>query len=149
MAQNEELYAFTLQGFWMDIGQPKDFLKGMKLYLAHVSKHPELSLQLATGENIIGPVLIDKTAKIGSGGLIGPNVVIGQNVRLEDGVRIMDSTVLSDTVIKTHSYVNESIIGWKCNIGSFYSSITLIKLSLFRKMGPNRELQRYWRRCCS
>jgi mannose-1-phosphate guanylyltransferase len=92
----------------------------MKLYLAHLSKHPELSLQLASGDNIIGPVLIDKTAKIGRGGLIGPNVVIGPNVHLEDGVRIMDSTVLSDTLIKTHSYISESIIGWKCNIGLIY-----------------------------
>lgn len=31
MAENEELYAFTLQGFWMDIGQPKDFLKGKQI----------------------------------------------------------------------------------------------------------------------
>lgn len=89
----------------------------MKLYLAHMSKHEKLSLELATGDNIVGPVLIDKTAKVGNGGLIGPNVVIGANVCLEDGVRIMDSTVLSDTVIQTHSYINESIIGWKCNIG--------------------------------
>ncbi|CAG2068326.1 unnamed protein product, partial [Timema podura] len=26
MAQDGELYAFELQGFWMDVGQPKDFL---------------------------------------------------------------------------------------------------------------------------
>ncbi|KAI6175720.1 Mannose-1-phosphate guanylyltransferase [Aphelenchoides bicaudatus] len=119
MAENHELYAFILPGFWMDVGQPKDFLKGMKLYLNHVSKTPELSVQLAKGDNIVGPVLVDKTAKIGNGGLIGPNVVIGANVRLDDGVRIMDSTVLSDTVIQTHSYVRDSIIGWKCNIGKW------------------------------
>jgi mannose-1-phosphate guanylyltransferase len=105
---------FDVESF---IGQPRDFLRGMKLYLSHVSKCPKLSAQLATGENIIGPVLVDKTAKIGSGGLIGPNVVIGPNVRLEDGVRIMDSTVLSNTVVQTHSYIKDSIIGWKCNIG--------------------------------
>lgn len=92
----------------------------MKLYLAHLSKNSELSLQLAKGDNIVGPVLIDKSAKIGNGGLIGPNVVIGPNVRLEDGVRIMDSTVLSDTVVQTHSYVRDSIIGWKCNIGKCF-----------------------------
>ena len=28
MAQNGELYAMDLQGFWMDVGQPKDFLTG-------------------------------------------------------------------------------------------------------------------------
>lgn len=28
MAKEKELYAFELSGFWMDIGQPKDFLTG-------------------------------------------------------------------------------------------------------------------------
>ena len=29
MASSQNLYAFVLPGFWMDVGQPKDFLKGM------------------------------------------------------------------------------------------------------------------------
>ena len=28
MAQNHQLFAFDLVGFWMDVGQPKDFLTG-------------------------------------------------------------------------------------------------------------------------
>lgn len=28
MAEDNELYAMELPGFWMDVGQPKDFLKG-------------------------------------------------------------------------------------------------------------------------
>lgn len=28
MAQDGELYAMELPGFWMDVGQPKDFLTG-------------------------------------------------------------------------------------------------------------------------
>lgn len=28
MATDGELYAMELQGFWMDVGQPKDFLTG-------------------------------------------------------------------------------------------------------------------------
>lgn len=30
MAKENQLYAFELSGFWMDIGQPKDFLTGME-----------------------------------------------------------------------------------------------------------------------
>lgn len=29
MAKEQQLYAFELSGFWMDIGQPKDFLTGL------------------------------------------------------------------------------------------------------------------------
>lgn len=34
MASEKQLYAFELSGFWMDIGQPKDFLTG-KPYKQH------------------------------------------------------------------------------------------------------------------
>lgn len=34
MAKEKQLYAFELSGFWMDIGQPKDFLTGTILYLS-------------------------------------------------------------------------------------------------------------------
>ena len=34
MASSGQLYAQDLEGFWMDIGQPKDFLRGLCLYLS-------------------------------------------------------------------------------------------------------------------
>lgn len=33
MCLDKELYAMDLQGFWMDVGQPKDFLTG-KIFLS-------------------------------------------------------------------------------------------------------------------
>lgn len=43
-------------GFWMDIGQPKDFLTGMCLFLQSLrQKHPE---QLCSGPGIVGNVLV-------------------------------------------------------------------------------------------
>lgn len=50
------LMHFLLTGFWMDIGQPKDFLTGMCLYLQSLrQKHPE---QLCSGPGIVGNVLV-------------------------------------------------------------------------------------------
>ncbi|KAJ2118506.1 mannose-1-phosphate guanyltransferase, partial [Coemansia sp. RSA 788] len=34
MASDSQLHTFDLEGFWMDIGQPKDFLTGTCLYLS-------------------------------------------------------------------------------------------------------------------
>ena len=34
MAADGNLFAMDLKGFWMDVGQPKDYLTGMCLYLA-------------------------------------------------------------------------------------------------------------------
>lgn len=36
MAQDGQLYAFNLKGFWMDVGQPKDFLTGQLLILLYI-----------------------------------------------------------------------------------------------------------------
>jgi len=56
MAAEGQLFCMDLKGYWMDVGQPKDFLTGIGLHLNHVSKtHPQ---ELAKGEHIVGNVLI-------------------------------------------------------------------------------------------
>ena len=67
----------------MDIGQPKDYLKGVQLYLKS-----NKNLILSKGKNRIGEVLIHETAKISESALLGPNVVIGENCSIGDGVRL-------------------------------------------------------------
>jgi mannose-1-phosphate guanylyltransferase len=58
MAKEGELYVYPLEGFWADIGQPKDFLIGTNLYLNDLSLcHKE---KLASGKNIQGNVVIVK-----------------------------------------------------------------------------------------
>ncbi|CAJ0928995.1 unnamed protein product, partial [Mesorhabditis belari] len=115
MASEKKLFAYVLPGFWMDVGQPKDFLIGTTLFLKH--KRETASDELASGEYIQGDVLIDETATIGANCKIGPNVVIGSNVKVEDGVCLRECTILTGSVVKTHSWINKSIIGRKCSIG--------------------------------
>jgi len=116
MCEDEQLYAMELKGFWMDVGQPKDFIAGMCKYLTHLSEvAPE---RLASNDaNIIGPVLIHPSAKIGPNCLIGPFVSIGPDCVIEEGVRIKRTTLLSGSVVKKHSWVDSSIIGWESVIG--------------------------------
>lgn len=115
MAKESQLYAFELSGFWMDIGQPKDFLTGtftypikfnifllgafftklnvlagMCLYLNSLRQKGSNALYTKSADNtdtssIVGNVLVDPTAKIGNGCRIGPNVTIGPNCIIEDG----------------------------------------------------------------
>ncbi len=56
MAEERQLYAMVLPGFWMDIGQPPDYLVGMRLYLA--SRAARAGAELTTGENIRGAVIV-------------------------------------------------------------------------------------------
>lgn len=117
MADDGDLFAMELQGFWMDVGQPKDFLTGMCLYLTSLKhKKPEL---LHQGPGIVGNVLIDPTAKIGKNCRIGPNVTIGPGAVIDDGVCIKRCTVLREAHIKSHSWLESCIVGWKCVVGNW------------------------------
>ncbi|CAI4228337.1 unnamed protein product [Auanema sp. JU1783] len=115
MAESQDLFAYVLPGFWMDVGQPKDFIKGTTLYLAHQRKaNPSL---LANTENIRGNVLIDPSAQIGNDCRIGPDVVIGPRVVIEAGVCLSHCTILCDSTVRTHAWINQCIIGRKCSVG--------------------------------
>jgi len=46
MAQDRELYAMELPGFWMDVGQPKDFLTGRYLNILGFTNGNIASMQL-------------------------------------------------------------------------------------------------------
>jgi len=117
MANEGQLYTTELEGFWMDVGQPKDYLTGTCLYLNSLrTKSPEL---LHSGPGIIGNCLIDPSVKIGKNCKIGPNVILGPGVVVEDGVRLRRSSVLADCTIKSHSWVDSSIVGWRSRVGQW------------------------------
>ncbi|XP_015599939.1 mannose-1-phosphate guanyltransferase beta [Cephus cinctus] len=115
MAQDGQLYAMELSGFWMDVGQPKDFLTGMCLYLTSLrQKSPE---KLYSGVGVVGNVLVDPTAKIGKGCRIGPNVTVGPGVTLADGCCVKKCTLLRAATVKEHAWLDGCIVGWRSVVG--------------------------------
>lgn len=139
----------------MDIGQPKDFLTGMCMYLQSLRQQaPE---RLHTGPGFLGNVLVvgavpplfetsvsgenfhsnstsssvfclfffalqDPTAQIGENCTIGPNVTIGADVVVEDGVRIKRCTVLKGSRVRSHSWLESCIVGWRSTVGQWVSA---------------------------
>lgn len=115
IAAEDKLYAMVLPGFWMDIGQPKDYITGLRLYLDFLRKNS--SSKLATGSHIVGNVLVNESADIGDGCLIGPDVAIGPGCIIEPGVRLSRCTVMRGVRIKKHACISSSIIGWHSTVG--------------------------------
>nr|CAD1820791.1 unnamed protein product [Ananas comosus var. bracteatus] len=115
IAERGLLYAMVYEGFWMDIGQPKDYLTGLRLYLEHLrAKSPSI---LAVGGNIIGNVLIDETAVIGEGCSIGPDVAVGRGCVVEPGVRLSSCTLMKGVRVRRSAHVSGSIVGWHSTVG--------------------------------
>ncbi|KAL8904880.1 MAG: hypothetical protein Q9171_006891 [Xanthocarpia ochracea] len=120
ICKDDQLHSMDLEGFWMDVGQPKDFLSGTCLYLSSLTKKNSKLLTSPTKGFVYGGnVLIDPSAKIGKNCRIGPNVTIGPNVVVGDGVRLQRSVLLAGCKVKDHAWVKSTIVGWNSSIGKW------------------------------
>jgi len=120
MVEDTQLHSFDLDGFWMDVGQPKDFLTGTCLYLSSLTKRGS-KLLTPPSESYVhgGNVLIDRSAKIGKNCRIGPNVTIGPGVVVGDGVRLQRCVLLKGSKVKDHAWVKSTIVGWNSTVGKW------------------------------
>lgn len=120
ICKDGQLHSFDLEGFWMDVGQPKDFLSGTCLYLSSLTKKGSKQLTSPSTSYVYGGnVLVDPTAKIGKNCRIGPNVTIGPNVVIGDGVRLQRCVLLAGSKVKDHAWVKSTIVGWNSSIGKW------------------------------
>ena len=120
IVKDGQLHSFDLEGFWMDVGQPKDFLSGTCLYLSSLTKKGSKKLEASSKPYVYGGnVMVDPSAKIGRNCRIGPNVTVGPNVVIGDGVRIQRSVLLDGSRVKDHAWVKSTIVGWRSTIGKW------------------------------
>ncbi|KNC52207.1 mannose-1-phosphate guanyltransferase beta [Thecamonas trahens ATCC 50062] len=126
MADEGQLYCMDLPAFWMDIGQPPDYLKGMVMYLSALAsgdvsgEGPSGATfvgSLVEGDNFIGPVFMHPDAVVDETALVGPNVVIGPGCSIGAGARVQRTTLLAGAKVKAHAWVKSSIIGWNSTVG--------------------------------
>lgn len=120
LVKDGQLHSFDLEGYWMDVGQPKDFLSGTCLHLSALSKKGDKSIT-PTSEKYVhgGNVMIDPSAKIGKNCRIGPNVTIGPDVVIGDGVRLQRCVLLSGSKVKDHAWIKSTIVGWNSTVGKW------------------------------
>ncbi|RYE18028.1 MAG: hypothetical protein EOP45_14760 [Sphingobacteriaceae bacterium] len=106
LVKDQQIGAFeTKTGFWKDLGQPKDYLSGLELYMKDIPFN----------------AVISSSAMIGEGCFIGPNVSIGDHVTIGEGTKISNTAVLPGASIGSHTLVKNSIIGWNSCIGNWVS----------------------------
>lgn len=111
MVRDSQLHCMDLEGFWMDIGQPKDFISGTCLYLGHLSSIGDSQIKDQHSHSWVvgGNVLVDPTAIIDPTAMIGPNVVIGPKCVIGKGVRLQRCVIMEGARVKDHSWVKSSM----------------------------------------
>lgn len=122
------------EGTWKDVGRPWDLLEANELALRKIK--PNIQGKIEDGARLIGPVVIESEAvirsgayvegpvHISSGAEIGPNCCVrpftsvGRNVKIGSACEIKNSIVMNDAKIPHLSYVGDSILGERCNLGA-------------------------------
>jgi mannose-1-phosphate guanylyltransferase len=119
MVRDGQLHWMDLEGFWMDVGQPKDYLTGTCLYLSSLSTAgSKLVTDPARNAWVSGGnVMVDPTAEVDPTALIGPNVVVGPKCKIGKGVRLQRCAILEGSHIRDHAWVRNSIVGWNSTVG--------------------------------
>jgi UDP-N-acetylglucosamine diphosphorylase / glucose-1-phosphate thymidylyltransferase / UDP-N-acetylgalactosamine diphosphorylase / glucosamine-1-phosphate N-acetyltransferase / galactosamine-1-phosphate N-acetyltransferase len=119
---------------WFDIGRPWDLLDANVWALKRM-EHRVLG-NIENGAHLIGPVSVAETARIRSGAYIegpcfidegadvGPNCFIrantsiGKNARVGNACEVKNSIIMDGTHVGHLSYVGDSILCEKCNLGA-------------------------------
>jgi bifunctional UDP-N-acetylglucosamine pyrophosphorylase/glucosamine-1-phosphate N-acetyltransferase len=119
---------------WIDIGRPWDLFDANRWVLMRI-KHKICGI-VENGAHLIGPVTVAETARIRSGAYVegpafideesdlGPNCYIrpctsiGRKVRIGNACEIKNSMIMDNAHIGHLSYVGDSIIGERCNLGA-------------------------------
>ncbi|MBC7218590.1 MAG: NTP transferase domain-containing protein [Hadesarchaea archaeon] len=127
------VYTFPLE-LWADIGRPWDLLLANEYFLRNLKGeiHGKIEhgvyiepnvyvgegTRIRSGSYIEGPTYIGKNCDIGPNCFIRPSTSVGDHVRIGNGVEIKNSIIMDHTHVAHLSYVGDSIIGSRCNLGA-------------------------------
>jgi mannose-1-phosphate guanylyltransferase len=113
LAAENALYGHRVDGLWIDIGKPEEYLQTNKMLVATCAYKPKKGAKFTCQT----PVAFGRGVKVGEGSEIGPCVVLGKNVSVGKNVRIRDSVVFEDAKIEDDAVVEGALIGEAARIG--------------------------------
>lgn len=136
LIKNDRVYVHPLEGKWFDIGYPWMLLEANQHILENEADQFQQLGTIENGVTIHGKVHVAQTARIRSGTYIegpayfdegadiGPNTYIrgasyfGKDSRVGNACEVKNSIIYAGTHAAHLSYIGDSILGEKCNLGA-------------------------------
>jgi mannose-1-phosphate guanylyltransferase len=115
LVEEGKLYGHNINGLWMDIGKPEEYLQANKILLDTLAKTQKTKKR--DNFKLKNPAAMDKGVNIGANSVIGPYAILGKNVAVGKNVQIKESVILSDGKIDDSTSINGAIIGEGAKIG--------------------------------
>lgn len=134
LMKSADIYGYALDEPWVEIGRPWDLLvaneilmKGLKdNFEGDIQRNAEINGPVRIGKDTVvrngsyinGPVIIGENCTIGPNCVIRPSTVIGDGCKIGNAVEIKNSLIMNSSNAPHNSYVGDSIIGQRCNLGA-------------------------------
>jgi bifunctional UDP-N-acetylglucosamine pyrophosphorylase/glucosamine-1-phosphate N-acetyltransferase len=128
------LFGHLLKGEWIDVARPWDLLEANRILMEDLEKDVKGSVseratvigdiqvgkgaRVLPGSYIIGPAIIGEDCEIGPNAYIRPSTSIGDHCKIGAAVEIKNSIIMDRTNVPHLSYVGDSVIGERCNLGA-------------------------------
>ncbi|OGS42043.1 MAG: glucose-1-phosphate thymidylyltransferase [Euryarchaeota archaeon RBG_16_62_10] len=134
LMRKKHLYTHVLKGEWIDVARPWDLLEANRILMAELepdiegdvseratvigSIHVGKGTKVLPGSYIVGPAIIGSDCEIGPNAYIRPSTSIGDHCKVGAAVEIKNSIVMDHTKVPHLSYVGDSVLGERCNLGA-------------------------------
>ena len=134
LMDKKHLFAHKLTGEWIDVARPWDLLEANRILMTDlesevegdVSERAELrgpvqvrkGSAVGPGSVVIGPAIIGEDTEVGPNAYIRPSTYVGDGCKVGNAVEVKNSIVMDGTKIPHLSYVGDSVIGERCNLGA-------------------------------
>ncbi len=114
LAEEGKLFGHCIEGLWIDIGKPQEYLEANKRVLESLSKKAQ---QDNSEPYVKGPVALDTGVLVGEKSVIGPYTILGKNVKVGSNVKISNSVIFAEAHIADDAVLNGAIVGEGAKIG--------------------------------
>jgi len=115
LSEEGKLYGYCVDGLWMDIGKPQEYLEANKTILDSLKN--SLKQENTETFELKKPVALDNGVSIGEKSVIGPYAILGKNVKVGKNVQICNSVIFPDVEIGDFATLNGVIVGEGARIG--------------------------------
>jgi mannose-1-phosphate guanylyltransferase len=115
LAQEGKLGGHCIDGLWIDIGKPQEYLEANKIVLDSIARN--LENPNPKGFELKSPVALDTGVTVGEKSVIGPYAILGKNVRVGSNSQISNSVIFAEAHIGDNTILNGVIVGERARIG--------------------------------
>lgn len=115
LATEGKLCGYCVDGLWMDIGKPQEYLDTNKIILDSLANRAKQ--ESPKNFELKNPVAFDNGVSVDDKSIIGPYAILGKNVKVGKNVQICNSVIFPDAEIGDFATLNGAIVGEGARIG--------------------------------